>query len=123
MRVKNKKWFSVNISNKEPKDTDGYSCHGNKCTGGCSSQKSRDKSKDGFEQVMGANMDRRNAFKQLTAGLLVGVGAVSSACSISSSEASKEQAQIEWEEQFKGNYKLMSKEEKKSDRESVGAFT
>ena len=72
--------------------------------------------KDGFDQVFDVKMDRRSAFKKLTASLLIGAGAVSSCTSVTSSEKSKEKAQIDWEEQFKGNYKLMDDDRKKSYR-------
>ena len=68
--------------------------------------------KDGFEQVFDVKMDRRTAFKKLTASLLIGAGAISSSCSSIAGEDTKEKAQIDWEEQFKGNYKLMSDKEK-----------
>ena len=59
---------------------------------------------------------RRSAFKKLTASLLIGAGAVSTSCtSVISGDESKEKAQIDWEEQFKGNYKLMDDEEKRSN--------
>ena len=57
-------------------------------------------------------MDRRQAFRKLTAGLLIGAGAAQTSCSITSSDDSKEKSQIEWEEYFKGNYKLMSDDER-----------
>ncbi len=70
--------------------------------------------KDGFDQVFDVKMDRRTAFRQLTASLMIGAGAVSSSCSVISDDESKEKAQIDWEEQFKGNYKLMTDQEKKA---------
>ena len=75
-----------------------------------------ERKKDGFDQVFDVKMDRRSAFKKLTASLLIGAGAVSSCTSLVASEESKEKLQIDWEEQFKGNYKLMENDEKKSNR-------
>ncbi|WP_026777583.1 4Fe-4S dicluster domain-containing protein [Polaribacter sp. Hel_I_88] len=68
--------------------------------------------KDGFDQVFDVKMDRRTAFRKLTASLLIGAGAVATSCSTVTSSESKEKAQIDWEEQFKGNYKLMTDSEK-----------
>lgn len=71
-----------------------------------------EREKDGFDQVFDVKMDRRTAFRKLTASLLIGAGAVATSCSTITSDETKEKAQIDWEEQFKGNYKLMSDEEK-----------
>ena len=70
--------------------------------------------KDGFQQVFDVKMDRRTAFRKLTASLLIGAGAVQSSCSVIAGEETKEKAQLDWEEQFKGNYKLMNKDEKQA---------
>ena len=70
--------------------------------------------KDGFQQVFDVKMDRRTAFRKLTASLMVGAGAVHTSCSVTAGEEAKEKAQIDWEEQFKGNYKLMTQEEKQA---------
>ena len=43
-----------------------------------------ERKKDGFDQVFDVKMDRRSAFKKLTASLLIGAGAVSSCTSVSS---------------------------------------
>lgn len=123
-----KKWFSLDLSNKK-KDSNS-SCGCGKTSGGCGSHSNShqlsDKefdaavvseienttSKDGFEQVFDVKMDRRTAFKKLTASLMIGAGAVSTSCSVVAGDESKEKAQIDWEEQFKGNYKLMDDDEK-----------
>jgi molybdopterin-containing oxidoreductase family iron-sulfur binding subunit len=131
MSIKKNKWFSLNLGRKE-KESSG-SCGCGKTTGGCgshppaSTQEMTDEAfaeaainasigdervKDGFDQVFDVKMDRRSAFKKLTASLLIGAGAVSTSCSVVSGEESKEKAQIDWEEQFKGNYKLMTDDEK-----------
>ena len=113
MSEKKNKWFSLKLSNKKKAPQESGGCGCGKTAGGCSSHKPAvAKPVDGFDQVMGATMDRRNAFKQLTASLMVGAGAVTTACSVTSDDASKEKSQIDWEEQFKGNYKLMSEDEK-----------
>ena len=133
----NKKWFSLNLGKKEDKSSGACGC--GKTSGGCgsSSEKSMPKpstthqisdaefdarvdaaigderAKDGFDQVFEVKMDRRTAFKKLTASLVIGAGAVSTSCNVIAGDDSKEKSQIDWEEQFKGNYKLMSDEEKK----------
>lgn len=126
-----KKWFSLNLSNKK-KESDA-SCGCGKTSGGCGSHSNQhqltnqefdkaaieasigdERQRDGFEQVFDVKMDRRSAFKKLTASLLIGAGAVSTSCSVVAGEESKEKAQIDWEEQFKGNYKLMTDEEKEA---------
>lgn len=124
----NKKWYSLDLGNKSKKSDESCGC--GKTTGGCGSSSKphqlSDKefdaavvseienttSKDGFEQVFDVKMDRRSAFKKLTASLMIGAGAVSTSCSVIAGDESKEKAQIDWEEQFKGNYKLMTDEEK-----------
>lgn len=124
----NKKWFSLNL-NSAKKESSG-SCGCGKISGGCGSHAKdqisdeefdtvvdaaigNERKKDGFDQVFDVQMDRRTAFRKLTASLLIGAGAVSTSCSITTGEDSKEKAQIDWEEQFKGNYKLMTDNEKK----------
>jgi Fe-S-cluster-containing dehydrogenase component len=124
----NKKWYSLDLGNKSKKSDESCGC--GKTSGGCGSSTKppqlSDKEfddavvseientspKDGFEQVFDVKMDRRSAFKKLTASLMLGAGAVSTSCSVIAGDESKEKAQIDWEEQFKGNYKLMSDEEK-----------
>lgn len=124
-----KKWYSLDLGLKKEKVNSG-GCGCGKTEGGCNSPKEElsaeefyeaainasigeERHKDGFEQVFDVKMDRRTAFKKLTASLLIGAGAVSTSCSVTTSGDKKEKAQIDWEEQFKGNYKLMSDEEKK----------
>ena len=130
MSDKNKKWFSLNLNSK--KNQNNNSCGCGKPSGGCNSNTPNSKEisneeftkaainasigdeikKDGFDQVFDVKMDRRTAFKKLTASLVIGAGAVSTSCSVITDDESKEKAQIDWEEQFKGNYKLMTNEEK-----------
>ncbi len=69
---------------------------------------------DGFDQVINKPLNRRSAVKGLTAGLLTGAGLLNSACSLTSGEASKGLASLKWEEYFKGNYQLMTPEEKEA---------
>lgn len=112
-----KKWFSLNLGKEKES-----SCGCGK-TGGCGSHQSavaeEPEKKDGYEQVFDLPMSRRSAFKKLTASLVIGAGAVHSSCSVTTGEDTKELAQIDWEEQFKGNYKLMDENEKKATVERL----
>jgi molybdopterin-containing oxidoreductase family iron-sulfur binding subunit len=67
---------------------------------------------DGFDQVFNKTTSRRGMFKSLTASLLTGAGLANSSCSVTASDDKKDKKQLEWEEYFKGNYRLMSAEEK-----------
>jgi Fe-S-cluster-containing dehydrogenase component len=99
-----KKWFSLNLGNKKQSNC---GCSGSNCNDHALETK-----KDGIAQVFDVDMNRRQAFKKITAGLMIGTGAVSASCSVVSGDESKEKSQIEWEEYFKGNYKLMTDKEK-----------
>ncbi|MUH34611.1 4Fe-4S dicluster domain-containing protein [Zobellia amurskyensis] len=126
----NKKWFSLDLGLNNKKESSG-SCGCGKSEGSCNSSPKEEelsadefyeaainasigeeRHRDGFEQVFDVKMDRRSAFKKLTASLLIGAGAVTTSCSVTTGSDTKEKAQIGWEEQFKGNYKLMTDEEK-----------
>jgi Fe-S-cluster-containing dehydrogenase component len=133
----NKKWYSLDLGLNKKKETSG-SCGCGKSEGSCTSAPKEEelsadefyeaainasigeeRHKDGFDQVFDVKMDRRSAFRKLTASLLIGAGAVSTSCSVTTGEKSKEKAQIDWEEQFKGNYKLMTDDEKKGTIERL----
>ena len=132
MSEKNK-WFKLNLGLNRNKKT-ATTCGCGNSEGSCNSNKTNkeektlsnqefyeaavnvsigdEREKDGFDQVFDVSMDRRSAFKKLTASLLIGAGAISSCTSVTKSDESKEKSQIDWEEQFKGNYKLMTDDEK-----------
>ncbi len=128
MSEKNK-WYKLNLGLNRNKKT-ATTCGCGNSEGNCNSKKEKklseqefydsavdasigdEREKDGFDQVFDVSMDRRSAFKKLTASLLIGAGAISSCTSVIKSDEGKEKAQIDWEEQFKGNYKLMTDEEK-----------
>ncbi len=74
---------------------------------------------DGFDQVIKKPLDRRSALKGLTAGLLAGTGFLNSSCSVTAGDADKELASLKWDEYFKGNYQLMTVDEKKSTVERL----
>ncbi|MEO9967138.1 MAG: sulfate reduction electron transfer complex DsrMKJOP subunit DsrO [Reichenbachiella sp.] len=80
------------------------SCGSGNC--GCGSKP------DGIDQKLNKHTDRRNMLKSLTAGLLAGAGLVNSSCSVTASDSTKEKKELEWEEYFKGNYQLMTDDEK-----------
>ncbi|SMO64488.1 prokaryotic molybdopterin-containing oxidoreductase family, iron-sulfur binding subunit [Saccharicrinis carchari] len=74
---------------------------------------------DGYQQNLDVNMNRREAFKKLSTGLALGVGVVSSSCSMMASEKLKEKLRLKWKEEFKGNYRLMTDLEKKQTVERL----
>lgn len=85
----------------------------NSCgSGNCGCQ--HDSVPDGTDQTFNKVTDRRNMLKSLTAGLLAGTGLVNSACSVTASDDTREKKSLEWEEYFKGNYQLMTDEEKEN---------
>ncbi|MCB0759916.1 MAG: 4Fe-4S dicluster domain-containing protein [Flavobacteriales bacterium] len=67
---------------------------------------------DGYDQVLAKQQSRRTAIKSLMGGLAVGTAAMSNSCALTTTEKKGEQSQIDWEEYFKGNYKVMTEEEK-----------
>ncbi|MGL1885224.1 MAG: 4Fe-4S dicluster domain-containing protein [Reichenbachiella sp.] len=85
-----------------------HGCDKSSC--GCGSNKKE----DGFTQVFKKPTDRRDAIKKLSMGLLTGSGLVSSSCSVTAGDDKKEKAELNWEEYFKGNFRLMSEDEKES---------
>lgn len=81
-------------------------------TQGCDSGSCGCKQPDGVDQVLKKPLDRRSALKGLTAGLLAGTGFLNSSCSVTAGDADKELSELKWDEYFKGNYQLMTAEEK-----------
>ncbi|APD07955.1 hdr-like menaquinol oxidoreductase iron-sulfur subunit [Flavobacteriaceae bacterium UJ101] len=65
-----------------------------------------------LDRTLNQKVDRRNAIKGLTAGLLAGTGFAATSCSSFSSDKEKENAGLKWEEYFQKNYRLMTPEEK-----------
>ncbi|MCB0737256.1 MAG: 4Fe-4S dicluster domain-containing protein [Bacteroidetes bacterium] len=78
-------------------------------TCGCSNEP-QSESNDVFSK----KLSRREAFKSITAGLVAGYGLVSSSCSITETKSGQDEKQLKWDEYFKGNYKLMTDEEKEA---------
>lgn len=84
---------------------------------GCGNDKGSCNSKpknDGYQQVMDKKMSRRSAFSALTKGLLMGAGVAQTACSVTSNKDDRNESQMQWEEYFKKNYRLMTDTEKES---------
>jgi Fe-S-cluster-containing dehydrogenase component len=88
---------------KKDKDKDHNSCD---CTPSTCNHS------DGFDQVMGKSSGRRDALKNMSAGLLAGLGLVNTACDVTAGDDKKEKSELKWEEYFKGNYRLMTEGEK-----------
>lgn len=84
--------------------SDSCGCHGPK----------PESERDSIDQVFEKKVTRREAFKSLTAGLAAGYGMLSSSCSVTESKAGGDEKQLKWDEYFKGNYKLMTDEEKEA---------
>ena len=65
-----KKWFSLNLGDKKQSNC---GCSGSNCN-----EDAVESKKDGIAQVFDVDMSRRQAFKKITAGLMIGTGALSS---------------------------------------------
>ena len=63
------------------------------------------------EQYIQRPLSRRTALRNLTAGLLGGLGVLQSACNPLDNE-SRERSKLKWDEYFKSNFRLMSDREK-----------
>ena len=63
----------------------------------------------GLDQLMARPIDRRGALKNAATLLTAGLGLYASACT---PFGDRETARMEWEEYFKGNFRLMTDEEK-----------
>lgn len=114
MSSKKNTWFSVGNNSFFKKDCDQKNCNhsNNKLT-------AQEDAADGYEQVFAKPMDRRAALGRLTTGLLAGAGLATTSCSVFSDESDVNSAQNKWDELFKGNYKLMTDEEKKATVERL----
>ncbi len=95
------------------------SCGCGKPSGSCSSTPKaaatpppKSKVSDGYDQMMDKKMSRRGAFSKLTKGLMAGAGLAQTACSVTSSKDDREKSQMQWDEYFKTNYRLMTDTEK-----------
>lgn len=79
---------------------------GSGCGSGCGCTTER---KSGIQQVFEKPLTRRTAVQTIATGLLAGMGMMQSACNPFSSS---EKSQLKWDEYFKGNFRLMTDEEK-----------
>ena len=109
MSTNEREWYQFDLGFNK-KESEAHTCGCGSTSGSCHSEAP----KDGYEQVFDSTMDRRQAFKGITSSLLLGLGAANSSCSVSASDEERELSRINWEEQFKGNYKLMEEDEKKA---------
>ena len=99
-----KKWFSLNLNQTKNKvESKGDNTLASSDVNSIN---------DGYSQKLNTPISRRSAFKKITAGLLIGAGAVNTSCNVFGDDESKEKSGIEWDEYFKGNYKLMTNKEK-----------
>lgn len=89
----------------------GHGCGSGSC--GCKKPQAPTTAEpDGYEAKFAKKMDRRAAFRQMTAGLLAGAGMVQSSCSVTDGDEKREAGQLKWDEYFKKNYRLMTDGEK-----------
>ncbi|MCB1715139.1 MAG: 4Fe-4S dicluster domain-containing protein [Candidatus Competibacteraceae bacterium] len=68
--------------------------------------------KDGLDQLLNQTVTRRTATMMIATGLLAGLSLLQAACSPLTSPAKREDANLNWKEYFKGNFRLMTDEEK-----------
>ncbi len=73
----------------------------------------------GLGQLLHRQVDRRTAMESMAMGLLAGLGLMQTACNPIAAEGSREKAELNWDEYFKGNYRLMSDEEKQATVERL----
>lgn len=71
----------------------------------------REALRDQVGKLLNPELDRREAIKMIAATLLVGFGTLQFGCSPSGS-AGDDTAGLKWDEYFKGNYRLMTDDEK-----------
>ena len=67
----------------------------------------------GLVQILTKPVDRRTAIQTIGAGLALGLGFLEASCSPIASAAEREKAELNWQEYFQGNFKVMTDEEKK----------
>ena len=73
--------------------------------------------KDGLDQLLNRPVTRRTATMMIASTLLAGLGLLQTACASIVSEEKREESMLDWNEYFKGNFRLMTDEEK---AETVG---
>ncbi len=70
--------------------------------------------KSGLEQILEQTMSRRTATMLIATGLLAGFGLLQTACNPLVDSEKREEANLNWQEYFKGNFRLMTDEEKET---------
>ena len=73
----------------------------------------------GLVQILTKPVDRRTAIQTIGAGLALGLGFLEASCSPIASAAEREKAELNWQEYFQGNFKVMTDEEKKKTVERL----
>lgn len=68
--------------------------------------------KDGLDQLLNRTVTRRTATMMIATGLLAGLGLLQTSCTSMVSPEKREEATIRWKEYFKGNFRLMTDDEK-----------
>ena len=66
----------------------------------------------GFHQLLDRPVDRRTAIGSLAAGIVAGLGLVQTACNPLGTAEAREQAVLDWQSYFQGNFRLMTDDEK-----------
>ena len=75
---------------------------------------------DGYDGWSAKKTDRRQAIRQALGAVGVATAATQSSCSVTSTETDRERRKLNWEEYFKGNYRVMTSEEKRNTVERLG---
>jgi len=68
--------------------------------------------KDGLDQLLDRKVTRRTATMLIATGLLAGLSLLQTSCTSILSPEKSEEANLNWQEYFKGNFRLMTEEEK-----------
>ena len=76
-------------------------------------------SSSGLVQILTKPMDRRTAVQSVATSLALGLGWLETSCSPFASDASREEASLNWNEYFQGNFKLMTDDEKQQTVERL----
>lgn len=70
-------------------------------------------------QILTKPMDRRTATQTMATGMALGLAWLETACSPLAAASEREQARLNWEEYFQGNFKIMTDEEKRTTVERL----
>ncbi len=64
------------------------------------------------DHIMNKGMDRRSAVQTMAAGLMAGLGFLQTACNPLAPAEDREKSQLEWDDYFQGNFRVMTDKEK-----------